>query len=153
MKTWETQKEESGKLVKALKIFLTVATSLYLPISRTVFQIFACDVGSMSTLKAALIQMSDSFAQSCALGKSCRCSDYSNMGLLYVIAIVLLLAYTIGFPIWLQKLIKKNVPVGSHENPDSRFDEDGIARPYTDKMYNDDVLKDPKQVCVCLAVG
>lgn len=46
VKTWETQKEESGKMVQALKIFLTVATSLYLPISRTVFQarVDACDL-------------------------------------------------------------------------------------------------------------
>ena len=85
----------------------------------------------MSPLKAALIQLSPDFALTCALNiGACSCSQYArgthvyflhwpplsayancyasrdrryaHMGLLIVIAVVLLIAYTICFPIWLQ---------------------------------------------------
>ena len=146
MKTWDEKKKASGSVVLRLKIFLTVATSLYLPVSRSVFQVFACDVGSMSALKTALIHLNSTFGASCAAGGPCSCNDNSSMTLLYIIAAMMLLSFTIGFPLWLKTLVDQNAPVGSLEDPNSRYDEDGISRLYTDKMYNDDVIKNPKQV-------
>ena len=40
--TWEDLAEENRKTVKALKLIMTGIMSLYLPVSRTVFQILAC---------------------------------------------------------------------------------------------------------------
>lgn len=54
--TWEDLAEENRKTVKALKLIMTGIMSLYLPVSRTVFQILACsdNIVSVAQVRASV---------------------------------------------------------------------------------------------------
>jgi hypothetical protein len=140
---WKEKQEESKKLIKFIKIVLTVAFSAYLPVSRTVFQVFACE----AQLGKALMELTSQVTCSTD-GKTveCNCSNWDYYLYLVIGAVVLLIFFTIGLPLYSYRLIKKNKPVGSTEDPDKRYDEDGEMQDYTDSMYHQDVMHDPNQV-------
>lgn len=134
---WDKRAEEHKKSTKAIQYILTACFSLYLPVSRIAVQIFTCDeqVVKGINLIAGKTVVSDG-----------SCSKWTYMPALYATAGVLLLGFTFFLPYFSYQLIKQSIPVGSKENPDMRYDEDGEPQEYTDDMYHKDVQTSPKQL-------
>jgi len=191
--TWEELAESNRRTIKALKWIMTGIMSLYLPISRIVFQVLACDpklVAFAHEAGISEVQTGD-------------CWAWDKYSLLFIFSLVMLAGFVIFVPIFTYKKIKDNIPVrascvcvcvcndapiaprlfvfvvvlvllvsawavvdgcmrvlcvahlglflrlpqvGSAEDPNIFYDEDGEPQPYTDAMFNEDVLKDPRQV-------
>lgn len=75
-----------------------------------------------------------------------HCWDWDGYVYVFIIAMVLLALFVVYLPIQTYRLIKRNIPIGSPEDPDKRFDEDGIEQKYTDDMFLYDVTHDPVQL-------
>lgn len=133
--TWDQQAEERKKTVKAIKLILTASLSAYLPVSRVVFQIMFCNSSIIMTL--------NSLIKGAAIQDG-KCWDSDIYLYFFIFAIFLLFSYTLTLPFFCYRIIRDSRPVGSVKDPNMRYDEDGIAQPYTDAMYNEDVLKNPK---------
>jgi len=186
--TWEDLAEENRKTVKALKLIMTGIMSLYLPVSRTVFQILACSDNIVSVaqvpcravwspvnagypkliLHAGVVATAtgsgseqDRIRRLLGLGQVRHwrwafglprvshapcCSLRRRYTLLFIGALVMLAGFVVFVPVFTYRKIKQNIPVGSTLDPNTFYDEDGRPQPYTDAMFNEDVMKDPRQV-------
>ncbi len=70
------------------------------------------------------------------------CENVENYTAFMMLAVLILGGVTIALPVQVGALIYRNAPVGSDEDPNSRFDADGVNRvPYSDRMYAEDLEK------------
>ena len=141
---WSEQAESRKKTMKFLRLFLQGCLAAYLPVSRSVFQILVCE----RTMAKVFTDLGLSLCTYNPDGTvdSCKCNDWEPYLYLQIAAGILLLGFTIALPVRCYTLIKKNKPVGSREDPDFRYDEDGHKVPYTDDMYNMDLNTRPDQL-------
>ena len=141
--------ETKKRTITAVKYILTAAFSAYLPVSRSAIQVLRCD----STMGRALKDLGTGITCETVSGAGvlgdrevCKCSEWDQYSVLQVLMVILLLAFTVALPLWTYRLIQKNKPVGSREDPTKRYDEDGELVDYTDAMYQDDLRTDPRQI-------
>jgi hypothetical protein len=151
-KTWDKLKKERGNYVLFLKYTLIALVSAYLPVSRVCIQILACETSMAKTIRS--IGITDAIP--CTNGTlpdsglyteyyTCDCNAWKPYGALAAGAVILLAVYTVGFPFFAYRIIQRNVPSGSREDPTRRFNADGVMVEYTDKMYVHDLTHDPRQ--------
>ena len=137
------------RTLTAVKYILTAAFSAYLPVSRSAIQVLRCD----STMGRALKDLGTGITCKTVEGEGvlgnrevCECGEWDSYTGLQVLMVILLLSFTVALPLWTYRLIQKNKPVGSREDPEKRYDEDGELVDYTDAMYQDDLRTDPRQI-------
>lgn len=151
-KDWVQQADESSYKVLAIQYILTAALSLYLPVGRSVLQIFVCD-GSLAKFLEDTIGDADLSCEVIIedpLTYRCDCNAWDGYAGIQALGVVLLL-FLIFLPIFCWYMITSSAPVGSDEDPEKRFDPDseGTGREdmveYSDAMYNGDLQNDPRQ--------
>jgi hypothetical protein len=157
-KTWAVRAKENKRSLQWIKYSLLAALSLYLPLSRICIQVFTCDPGfgslvhrldSGASCTQAWMPGEDpnhpSFYQK-TFGSSyvCDCKSWSHYNTFLTISSIVFVIYTIAFPLMCWKLVKDNVPRGSTEDPNFRYDQDGNKVRYTDAMYRKDLEADPR---------
>lgn len=135
-KSWRDKAKENPKTLKFVKYTIYAGITLYLPISRTAFQLLQCAPQLASSLSKLGVD--------CSTG-TCQCSDWEYYDAARGAAVLLILLVTVALPLYTAFLITRNKPRGSPEDPEKRYDEFGDLVDYTDDMYNDDVLKTPDQ--------
>lgn len=118
---------------------------VYLPVARVCMQIFICD-GSFAIVVQEQLGGQGAGDLNCVpvedtdpIVYDCDCSNWDGYTAFQGLA-VLLAIYMIFLPIFIWWLITNNAPVGSDEDPNMRFDPDGMGEegkmvPYTDKQY------------------
>jgi hypothetical protein len=150
---WKELKEQNKKTVGFIRYFMLIGMSAYLPISRSAFQILACDPTLVTSLKHISVTIPCAVdvnlnASNPALSAtvSCSCSSHERWVLFQAAAIIIVLVVTIAFPILIYTLIRSNIPVGSPEDPDMTYDEDGNMVEYTDEKYQFDLKYDERQL-------
>jgi len=115
--------------VLAIRYIFTAAFSLYLPVSRSIFEVLVCD----STMGKALNSLGASVQCTIDTSKpelsqvSCDCSTWSLYIFVAIVCGVFGVIFTLGLPYRTYQLIQRNKPVGSRENPDKRYDETGLV--------------------------
>ena len=109
---------------------LQAIISLYLPISKAVFMILSSHPSWEEAMRN--------------LGLEEGTQLYVDIGF-KVLSVVFVAVYVLYVPILCVQLINKSIPVGTLENPDVRFDDDGNEVPYDDAMYQEDIETDPDQ--------
>jgi len=151
-KTWDKMKKERKNFVLFMKYTLIILMSAYLPVSRVCVQILACETSmakSIKSLGATNINCTVVTAPEGSIfqyTETCDCKQWKPYTGIMVGAIILLIMFTVLFPIFAFRLIKKNIPYGSREDPNRRYNADGIMVEYTDKMYLHDLRNDPRQL-------
>jgi hypothetical protein len=154
--SWTEMKQDSKKKVLALKYIMTAAISLYLPISKAIVQIWYCDAQLVSSLNDIL---GGSAADACPVSDydmdsatglrehaQCICGEWSMYSAAKYVGIVFFLGYTLLLPYYCYTLIQKNKPVGSRDDPNKRYNDDGDLVDYTDAMYLRDCNTSPDQL-------
>eukprot|EP01138_Halocafeteria_seosinensis_P014364 gb/GECG01014665.1/.p1 GENE.gb/GECG01014665.1/~~gb/GECG01014665.1/.p1 ORF type:complete len:1030 (+),score=149.10 gb/GECG01014665.1/:1-3090(+) len=171
---WDDRKEDESKRVMFIKYSLLAATTLYLPVSRALAQAVRCGptmirilvekdfleieevINSTLGCRNLTIALNDGATDADIInnegkGKDvsfsdCDCADWENYSSVRLIAIVIIILFTIGFPIYCVWLIRENKPYGSREDPDKCYDEEGELVEYTDDRYQDDLKNSPNQL-------
>lgn len=141
-KSWKERKEESKRKIMAMKLIVQAGLSLYLPVSRAMMQLIVCE-------RSMRVSMGELFGNSCTVpleDDACSCSDVNNYGVLRLVAIVVMIAFTLGLPFYLYKQVQHNKPQGSREDPNIMYNADGEAVPYTDDAYAQDLATDVNQI-------
>ena len=148
-KTWDVLATESKRTLTAIKYIFTAAFSLYLPVSRSAFQLLVCDATAgraLQALGAGGVDCKETDRGGALDSVSCDCSGWEYYTASQVVAGFLVAVFTLGLPIRTYLLIQRNKPVGSREDPNSRYDETGELVEYTDAMYEEDMQTDPRQL-------
>lgn len=135
-KSWRDKAKEHPKTLRFVKYTIYAGITLYLPISRTAFQLLQCSPQLASSLAKLGVD--------CSTG-ACKCTDWQYYDVARAAAVALILLVTVALPVYTAYLITYNKPRGSPEDAEKRYDEHGDLVDYTDDMYNDDVLKTPDQ--------
>jgi hypothetical protein len=121
---------EKKKSVKFVGIIVTVALSLYLPISQYSFQVLFCK--------------SDQYILNFKDFGLCS-SDNENKFYANLVAVIFICVFTISLPIFLHLQINLSKPTGSPENPLVTYNIDGDEVPFDDKIYTDIIENDLSQ--------
>ena len=144
-KGWDQLRQEHPRRLWVMEKVLTASFLAYLPVSRAAMQVLVCApaIGrAMQSLGAGVscskAPLDDTY--------TCDCSAWEYYTEFSVFMGLILLLYTLGLPLRTYQLIQANKPVGSREHPDMRYDDQGTLVPYTDEMYERDLVTDPKQV-------
>ncbi len=137
--------QSKSRTVWILTQLLRVATAAYIPVSRSILQLLMCtpDVGKRLADAGAGVQCTAAKNDPSAL--TCDCSGMAGYGFLVTFCGVVFVFFTFGLPVKLYQIIQASKPVGSRENPTKRFDDNGELVAYTDAMYQEDLLNDPRQ--------
>lgn len=149
--TWAERAKRQKKRTWFLKFFLTACLSVYLPLSRTVFQILMCEEtlrGFMrdtiglpdckSWDKYLFLQVGEG-GKELELELELRLIWLLCLGCGQIGAGAILLVFTLGVPVQCFLLIRKNKPIGSREDPTKRYNDHGELTEYTTAMYNEDL--------------
>jgi hypothetical protein len=146
---WEQLKAEQKRTVQFIQYFITAMMSAYLPISRSSFQILACDptiVKSLDKVLKSTMCPTNATGSGLSTEYKCNCGSYENYIFFQILSVLLICTVTLYFPFHIAKLIRSNVPQGSPEDPDMTYDEDGNLVPYTDEKYQYDLSHDQRQL-------
>ena len=124
-KKWADVAAENSKKIKMSTHVLTGCLSVYLPLTRTAVEV--------------VLDNKDSFVVKYFEGGS-------ELDLLRFASYFILLTFTLPLPFILARIVTRNKPAGSLENPDIAYDVDGEEVPFDDKLYNRLVTQDPNQI-------
>jgi hypothetical protein len=126
---WKERSKDGGccccSTAKYALYMMQIIISLYLPLSKALFMILSNHPSWVEALRASGLEKNDTAFK--------------------VVAGIVILAYTCYVPYVCRQLIDENVPVGTLENPDIRYNDDGDEVPYDDEMYQEDIKTDPDQ--------
>jgi len=135
-KKWSEVAAESRKKVKISTYVLTGCLSVYLPLTRTAVEIILVKPDSFVVQHFSEVDMITMTVL----------SEGSELSWLKVASYIILATFTLPTPIILARLVTKNKPSGSLENPDLAYDVDGEEVKFDDKLYNRLVNQDPNQL-------
>jgi len=149
--------QKHKRTVTLVKYSLLAGMALYLPVTRVCIQVFSCDTGISGLLQrlgapAGCVaitvpgqDINSAFYKLMGPTYQCQCTSWPNYKGFIIVAAVVFILYSICFPLACLSLIKRNVPRGSTEDPNFRFNEDGVKVPYSDELYRRDLETDPRQ--------
>ncbi|KAL8006962.1 hypothetical protein Plhal703r1_c05g0030381 [Plasmopara halstedii] len=137
--TWALLAEKQKMRVRIFTIIITACLTVYLPLTRLCFDI---------VIAAATTHSNDDKNQGINASKLLlsRFQHDPAWPVFVVIAILLLITFTIPLPYLLIRAIAENRPTGSLENPLVTYDLDGEMVPFDDKVYARLVSRDPSQL-------
>lgn len=138
---WETVRKKKCFSVAYMSIMIKVLIALYLPISRSLIQIIACD----ATMGTALHRINDDLCVKKDDYYDCKCSEWSLYPLFMILAFIFLLCITIGLPAFTAFVTYKNIPRGSIDHPGKVYDDFGQLVDYSSEQYKYDLINDPYQ--------
>jgi hypothetical protein len=148
-KSWEQLAEEKKRTIRAIKLIMTAALSIYLPVAKMVVQLLSCDPPLMGTVKQVFNDITCEYSPDGKTALSCDCSTWGLDTLFKGVSVLLLFVFVIGLPVICYYLVQKNKPVGSDDDPTKRFAEiDGKDQlvEFTSAMYQNDLRTDPRQI-------
>jgi len=144
-KGWDAMRAAHPRRLWVMEKVLTASFLAYLPVSRAAMEVLVCapSIGrAMQALGAGVSCTKHAIDDTYA----CDCSQWTYYTEFSILMGLILLLFTLGLPLRTYQLIQANKPVGSREQPDMRFDDQGVLVLYTDEMYERDLTTDPKQV-------
>jgi hypothetical protein len=145
-KTWDKLGKEKPWLPATIKYTIIAALSLYLPVARSVVQILACDASmAQSMYSLGLTQGNKICTRAGPDTYRCDCSKWPSYGGFQALAWALIFGFVIFLPVYCVILIRRNIPVGSRDDPNKRYDDEGNLVAYTDAQYLEDLRTDPRQ--------
>lgn len=135
--TWALLAKQQAKRVRGFTVILTACLTAYLPVTR-----LCLDIVLAATNKPTSVN-EGSRASTLVLA---RLRPHPAWPVLVVIAIVILLTFTLPLPWFLVRAIRENCPTGSLDNPLITYDLDGEMVPFDDQVYARLVTRDPSQL-------
>ena len=135
-KKWADVAVESSKQVKVSTYILTACLSVYLPLTRTAIEVIFSEPNSFIVRHYSVIDYETNKVV----------SEKNELATLRVAGFIILLTFTVPLPFMLARIVSKNKPTGSLENPDVAYDVDGEEVTFDDDLYNRLVTQDPNQL-------
>ena len=126
-KSWEDKDAENHRRLQIFRYTFVGLITVYLPVSQFSLEVLLCAI------------MPAGFAP-----RDCAALSSPLDWILPTLGALVFLSVTIAFPIQCYFLIEANKPVGSLEDADHRYNDDGDLVEYTDAMYARDLLE-PEQ--------
>ena len=127
-KSWSEVAAAKQRTVQFATYSITMCVSIYLPITRACLELLSLN--------------EDSFLVEILSNKS---EDKIELKIGQVMSFFFLTTFVIPLPIILFRLIQKNKPTGSPENPNITYDIDGEEIPFNDKVYKQVIEQDLDQ--------
>ncbi|KAG6617439.1 white protein [Phytophthora cinnamomi] len=136
--TWAALAMRQATRVKMFTYVITACLTVYLPLTRLCLDVLAASAAPAMDYEDAHYGATDLVIA--------RMKNSSGWWLAVVVAIVVLVTFTITLPYTFYTAIKRNQPTGSHENANMTHNLDGEKVEFTDKVYARLVAKDPSQL-------